>query len=130
MPDDSSTGRPPGVKGGVQQTGPHSLTLDFAGNPEAAGPYREWLESGQAWQDFCTWADGAASGGRSTPDRLAAIIHDALCSRAPSCAKYREGTAHHDFYQLRAESLLDALGPEIGTANVIRAVKAVLEECV
>jgi hypothetical protein len=29
----------------------------FAGNPEAAGPFRDWLASGEAWAAFGDWYD-------------------------------------------------------------------------
>jgi hypothetical protein len=123
------TERPPTVRGGVQTSGPHCLVLGFAANPAALEPYRKYLESGQAWADFGTWFDGRDEGTGTYQQRLADAIHAELCGNADrGCARYQPGKAHHDFYQMRAENLLEALGPLIGTANVLPAVQAVLDE--
>lgn len=34
-----------------------TLRLDFSENVLALPAFRKWLESGQAWADFGTWAD-------------------------------------------------------------------------
>jgi hypothetical protein len=62
-------------------------------------------------------------------DGLAELLHDHACTSAARCGRYqREGSPHHDFYELRAQNVIAKLEPEIGLANVIIVVRAVLEE--
>jgi hypothetical protein len=62
---------------------------------------------------------------------LADVVHEEMCSdsdRRGGCPRYKPESAHHDFYQLRAQNLIRELEPLIGIANVIPVVRAVLEE--
>ena len=60
---------------------------------------------------------------------LAQLLHDYACTSAVRCGRWnREGSAHRDFYEQRARNVIAKLEPEIGLANVIIAVRAVLEE--
>jgi hypothetical protein len=62
-------------------------------------------------------------------DGLAELLHDHGCTSAVRCGRYqRPGSAHRDFYELRAQNVIAKLEPEIGLANVIIVVRAVLEE--
>ena len=65
-------------------------------------------------------------------DELAAEVHDAMCGQhtSPShpCARFRDGNAHKDFYELRAQNLIASLEPVIGLANVPPVVRIVLLE--
>jgi hypothetical protein len=125
-----STEKPPVVLHGVHQTGPHSLVLVFDGNPQAREAYARWLESGRAWEDFGTWADS-----QLTPEMqaLADTVHDLMCgsaAQAGGCARYRPGSAHHDFFQARAGQITESLEPLVGSANIAAVVKAVVGEVI
>jgi hypothetical protein len=107
------------------------IELRFSSNPRAAELYRIWLDSGRAWEAFGEWADSQPEP-ESRMQELADVIHGLHCSNTDDkggCRRYRPGSPHRDFYQLRAVNLLGELEPVIGIANVIPVVKAVLEEC-
>lgn len=58
-------------------------------------------------------------------------IHSLLCSNMPTpgCPMYaRVGSAHYDFYDMRAEILIEKLSPMIGRAYVQWLVVAVINE--
>jgi hypothetical protein len=109
------------------------IELRFSNNPRAAELYRIWLGSGAAWEAFGEWADSQP---KPKPFRqeLADVIHAEMCDSAADggvCTKgyQRTESAHHDYYQLRAQNLIRELEPLIGIGNVMPVVRAVLEEC-
>jgi len=63
----------------------------------------------------------------SRPGELADLIHAEQCSRLPPCG-YGRDTPHRQYYRDRADALMATLEPEIGAANVMLAVKVVLNE--
>lgn len=66
----------------------------------------------------------------SIVDDLAVVVHSIMCGESTgTCARWlRDGSPHKDFYELRAQNLIAQLEPEIGIANVLPVVKAVLLE--
>lgn len=63
------------------------------------------------------------------PETLTDIIHVALCGN-PGCRHYTPGNPHYGYYQDRAKALTEALAPQIGHANVLPVVRAVLDELI
>ena len=59
---------------------------------------------------------------------LAFMLHEELCGSAPDCPRLRPGSAHQDFYELRAQNIIRELEPLIGIANVLPVAKAVVRE--
>ena len=60
---------------------------------------------------------------------LAEDMHESLCGYAGTeCSRWKPGSPHRDFYELRAQNLLAALEPLIGIANVMPVMKIVLRE--
>lgn len=64
-----------------------------------------------------------------TDQELADLLHELLCGHGDGhCARYKPDSAHHDFYEMRAQNLIEGLEPLIGIANVIPVVKIVVGE--
>lgn len=67
-------------------------------------------------------------------ETLADIIHDSLCGEiyaaGAECPCYVAGDLHYRYYQDRAKALTEALAPQIGHANVLPVVRAVLDELI
>lgn len=63
------------------------------------------------------------------PETLTDVIHVALCGN-PGCRHYTPGNPHYGYYQDRAKALTEALAPQIGHANVLPVVRAVLDELI
>jgi hypothetical protein len=65
------------------------------------------------------------------PD-LVDIIHHALCINGDKCKRFNKedikGNTHSVYYQVRANTLMQTLGPIIGEENVPIVVMAVLDE--
>jgi hypothetical protein len=69
--------------------------------------------------------------GSDREQELADKVHEALCIEALAmtrCSRYTPESAHHDFYQLRAQNLMTGLEPLIGAANVLSVVRIVTDE--
>lgn len=69
----------------------------------------------------------------SVQEELALIVHNAFCMHGETvnCHRWRkEGSPHRAFYEERARNLVSTLEPEIGVANVVKTVQAVLDEVV
>jgi hypothetical protein len=58
---------------------------------------------------------------------LADLIHAEQCTRHQPCG-YDRDTPHRQYYRDAAEVIAAKLEPEIGAANVMLAVKVVLDE--
>jgi hypothetical protein len=60
---------------------------------------------------------------------LVTELHEQICGDAGHCKRFTlEGSAHRDYYELRAHAIMDRLAPEIGEANVLPAVRVILSE--
>ena len=55
---------------------------------------------------------------------LAEQIHEHMCNDTPQCAQ----SEHRSYYRDKAENIIAQLEPEIGLANVLDAVRVVLDE--
>lgn len=63
------------------------------------------------------------------PQELADYLHRELCG--DPCGHggtYRAGSAHHDYYQMRAQNLMDRLSPLIGAEKVLEVTSIVVGE--
>lgn len=59
-------------------------------------------------------------------ESVADLIHEEVCTRIRPCGY--PGNRHGAYYQDRARNIYEKLEPEIGAANVLHAVKVILEE--
>jgi hypothetical protein len=108
-----------------------TIELRFDANPAAADLYGRWLNSGRAWEAFGEWADSQpqVQPEPSLGEALADWLHQESCDHGHErCSRYTPGSAHHDFYEMRAANLITELEPMIGIANIMPAVKVILEE--
>lgn len=64
-----------------------------------------------------------------TVSDLAGVLHAECCGSEPGCPRWaKPGSAHRDYYELRAQNLVAELEPKIGIANVVPVVLAVVRE--
>lgn len=62
---------------------------------------------------------------------LADYLHSQMCSPVPApCARYRPETAHHDFYQMRAQNIFQGLDRHVEPDEVLDVVRVIVNEVV
>jgi hypothetical protein len=61
--------------------------------------------------------------------QLAGVLHEEHCGNLPGCRRWDSPASdHRQYYQDRARAITEKLEPAIGRANVVTAVRVILEE--